>query len=88
MDELQTEEELDYCKYGCGKSIHKNCFVMWTKKNLGNCVYCRTDWIIKENKTKGKNGYGNYINIFAEINQEIPKRTNTRNGKIIYFFCI
>ena len=32
MDELQKEEELDYCKYGCGKTIHKNCFVMWTKK--------------------------------------------------------
>lgn len=84
MDDFEPEgEELDFCKYGCGKSVHKNCFVMWTKKNNGNCVFCRTEWEIVENSKKKKgNGYGNYINLYQEIHLPTPKRIHAVVGKL------
>lgn len=53
MDALENGEEIDFCKYGCGKSIHLQCFTMWCKKSPNSekkCVYCRTEWDKKENK--------------------------------------
>lgn len=44
LDELQNGDELDYCKYSCGKHIHKTCFQMWTKQHPANCVFCRHSW--------------------------------------------
>lgn len=37
---------LCYCKYGCGKSVHKECFDVWTKSgiNSGVCIFCRAKW--------------------------------------------
>lgn len=48
LDDLDNLEELDYCKYSCGKPIHKTCFSMWMKKNNTNCVFCRGSWILEE----------------------------------------
>lgn len=44
LDDIGNGEELDYCKYSCGKNIHSECFKMWTKQNKQVCVFCRGDW--------------------------------------------
>jgi hypothetical protein len=80
LEELkENEEDLDYCKYGCGKSIHSKCFFMWSKINKETCVFCRASWIKIDDENKeiiGKNramssinniynAYrGNYVNLF------------------------
>lgn len=48
LDDLENGEELDYCKYSCGKPIHKECFDMWCKKRATSCVFCRADWFQKK----------------------------------------
>lgn len=55
LDDLNNNEELDYCKYSCGKPIHKICFDMWAKKKNSLCVFCRASW-------KGKVD-GQYVNL-------------------------
>lgn len=42
--ELENDEELDWCRYGCGKSVHKNCFKMWERKRSSICVFCSRNW--------------------------------------------
>ena len=44
LDPLENGKELDYCKYSCGKTIHKKCFTMWEKSKGGICVFCRGKW--------------------------------------------
>ena len=44
LDPLENGKELDYCKYSCGKTIHKKCFSMWEKSKGGICVFCRAQW--------------------------------------------
>ena len=44
LDPLENGKELDYCKYSCGKTIHKKCFSMWEKSKGGVCVFCRAQW--------------------------------------------
>ena len=51
LDDLENGEELDYCKYSCGKYIHKYCFAMMCKKREANCPFCRSPWIKKEVST-------------------------------------
>ena len=83
MDDFEAGgEELDFCKFGCGKTVHKNCFEMWNKKNSGNCVFCRTVWEIVENKKKKGNGFGNYVNLYQAVNQPLPKRNYAIIGKL------
>lgn len=55
LDDLNNGSELDYCKYSCGKSIHKDCINMWLSSGKDNCLICREVW----NKEKEK--IGNYI---------------------------
>ncbi|QKF93927.1 zinc finger SWIM-type protein [Fadolivirus algeromassiliense] len=50
LDDLTNGEELDYCKFSCGKPIHKLCYSMWTKKQPANCVFCKASWNNKETK--------------------------------------
>lgn len=51
-------EDLVYCKYSCGTSIHKECFNMYNSKqdntNGIKCIFCHKSWNIEANK---------YINI-------------------------
>jgi len=57
LDDLENGEELDYCKYSCGKSVHSQCFGMWIKaRNKKTCVFCRQIW------EKNINDYINLIN--------------------------
>lgn len=44
LDDLTDGNEIEYCKYSCGKPIHKLCFGMWCKKNTLKCVFCKADW--------------------------------------------
>lgn len=53
LDDLDNGEELEYCKYSCGKAIHKMCFQMWFHKNSIKCLFCGANF----NKT-----YINLIN--------------------------
>lgn len=59
LDDLENGEELDYCKYSCGKPIHKGCFAMWIKKKSNECVYCRHSWT---NLSTDKQMYINLLN--------------------------
>ena len=49
LDDLDNGDELDYCKFSCGKPIHKICYGMWTKKHPVNCIFCKKSWLNKEN---------------------------------------
>lgn len=44
LDDLENGDDLDYCKYSCGKFVHKICYGMWCKKNKATCIFCRADW--------------------------------------------
>lgn len=49
LDELDNGEDLDYCKFSCGKQLHKLCFSMWIKqKKEPICVYCKAHWVVKK----------------------------------------
>lgn len=43
FEDLQSNEKLEYCDYGCGNGIHSDCMAKWakTQKNT-TCVFCRT----------------------------------------------
>jgi|SaaInlStandDraft_4_1057021.scaffolds.fasta_scaffold05022_1 hypothetical protein len=44
LDDLDNEPT-DYCKYSCGKAVHKECFEMWLKKQkTKSCIFCRANW--------------------------------------------
>lgn len=60
LDDLDNTGDLDYCKYSCGKYIHKKCFQMWSKKNKATCVYCRNAWISTESTTSQA-----YVNLLS-----------------------
>lgn len=57
LDDLKNGEDIDYCKYSCGKPIHSDCFNMYYKKKQGDlkCIYCNVNW--------NKNTSGTYINL-------------------------
>ena len=55
LDDLNNGEELDNCKYSCGKAIHIECYKLWSNKKEKKCIFCKTDW---EKKSKS-----DYINL-------------------------
>jgi len=57
LDDLENGDDLDHCKFSCGKSIHKVCYEMWTKKKAANCIFCNANWFVKKDETK-------YVNLF------------------------
>jgi hypothetical protein len=47
LEDMKNGEELEFCKFKCGKNIHKNCFMMVNmKKNKADikCVFCQHLW--------------------------------------------
>ena len=44
LDPLENGKDLDFCRYSCGKTIHKKCFSMWEKAKGSICVFCRAQW--------------------------------------------
>lgn len=61
LDSL-SEGEVDYCKYSCGKPIHKICLKFWSKRKKATCVYCRKDWNVKSKSEK----YDKYMNLLIK----------------------
>ena len=51
----KDKDELIYCKYICGNSVHKECYEKWEKIKPNECVYCRGK--LKKSPRKG------YINL-------------------------
>ena len=76
LEKLLNDEEIVYCKYSCGKSIHKICMNKWINIKGPICVYCRGDWlniekVKKKKKKKIKKGRWNYINIHTINNDNL-----------------
>uniref|UniRef100_A0A6C0CCJ7 Uncharacterized protein n=1 Tax=viral metagenome TaxID=1070528 RepID=A0A6C0CCJ7_9ZZZZ len=45
LEGIKKNQSLYYCKYQCGKSVHKKCFNIWIKKtNRSKCLFCSYDW--------------------------------------------
>jgi hypothetical protein len=45
LDDLDNGENVEFCKFSCGKNVHSYCFNMWcTKKNTKKCVFCNNSW--------------------------------------------
>jgi hypothetical protein len=62
LDDLENGEAIDFCKYSCGKSVHVDCFAMWTKSKGDTCVYCRYNWNIIPKSTNNNTSHG-YLNL-------------------------
>lgn len=75
LDDLTNGDELDYCKYSCGKQIHKLCFSMWIKKNAHNCVFCRKSWFAPIEQEyidlTGNTNYSKYNVVAAAVAADI-----------------
>lgn len=56
LDDLDNGDELDFCKYSCGKQIHKVCYEMWCTKRKAECIFCKKGWTFSEKEEK-------YINL-------------------------
>ena len=81
MDPLENGKELDYCKYSCGKTIHKKCFTMWEKSKGGICVLCRGQWYSDFPKIKPKKVSMHPI-IENKVNEENKNSNNNENTKV------
>jgi hypothetical protein len=85
LETIETNlSEIDYCKYGCGKSVHKICFGIWKNKNKSKneCLFCRKDWSkeIDENNENDDNDDNDEI---AEIDDnEIDDNEINNNDEI------
>jgi len=81
-----NEKDLDWCKDGCGKSIHKQCWSMWRKQGHNTCVYCRAEWKVVSAATATqniKNGGGQrlseegYVNVAHLQGQSLERDCST-----------
>jgi hypothetical protein len=46
---MNQNDNLSYCKFGCGRNIHTECMERWVKHKVSNsqevsCPLCRKDW--------------------------------------------
>lgn len=46
LENIDDNKDTDFCKYGCGKSVHKFCFDIWRSNhdNALRCLFCRHEW--------------------------------------------
>ncbi|KAF2798586.1 hypothetical protein K505DRAFT_321734 [Melanomma pulvis-pyrius CBS 109.77] len=51
MDDFLPDDLIMWCKSGCGRSVHQNCFQTWQtacvargRSATGTCVFCRAAW--------------------------------------------
>jgi hypothetical protein len=76
LDPLENGQELDFCRFSCGKTIHKKCFSMWEKSKGSICVFCRAKWysnnIIKYHKKVS-------MHPIESINENIDKNNKSQN---------
>jgi hypothetical protein len=60
LEDLEEDDDLDYCKYSCGKPIHTLCFNMWVQKQADpTCLFCRALWNQEDDDNIDKNNYVN-----------------------------
>lgn len=81
LEPLENSKELDFCKYSCGKTIHKQCFQMW-KMTKGNvCVYCRAKWYVDGEEFYHKTVSYHPIkkNENKTVNEQTPNNNNNAN---------
>jgi len=43
MDDMQGHENIVYCEWSCGQSVHAECQQRWLLRN-STCVCCRAEW--------------------------------------------
>jgi hypothetical protein len=67
LEDLTDGNQIDYCKYSCGKNIHTNCFNMWGIKNDRICPFCRNNW---EKNPKENYISSGYVNLYEGVGQE------------------
>ncbi len=60
LDNITNGEEIIYCKYNCGKGVHKDCLEHMKNINTQKCMFCG---IKITEKPKIYNKIGEYINI-------------------------
>lgn len=71
MDFDPDNNEIVWCKAGCGNNMHKSCFSAWQNSQRGQevrCVYCRTPWQLDHGdvdviKKSGVDSGEGYINV-------------------------
>ena len=76
LDDLENGKELDYCKYSCGKTIHKKCFSMWEKSKGKVCVFCRGKWYCNF-----PIGIPKKVSMHPIVNNNIKEAKNEMNDK-------
>ena len=72
LDPLENGKDLDFCRFSCGKTIHKKCFSMWERTKGSICVFCRAQW---------------YSNIYVKNPKKVsmhPIEPNTNNIIVNY----
>ena len=78
LDPLENGKDLDYCRYSCGKTIHKKCFSMWERTKGSICVFCRAEWHsklpVKNHKKVSMHPIIKNENIEEKNNKEDPKK--------------
>ena len=37
-------EKVAYCRWGCGKGIHRECMRQWIAHSRNECIYCQAWW--------------------------------------------
>lgn len=56
LDDVNDDSDLDYCKYSCGKAIHKKCLSLYSSYNKSiKCPFCSANFNLPISS--------NYINI-------------------------
>lgn len=77
--ELESHEELLWCKASCGQNVHRDCFEQWAKSSGTSngqvrCIYCRAVWQGDEDSVRrilqaggGQIGSEGYINVREQL---------------------
>lgn len=71
-----TCKNTDYCKYSCGKSVHKLCLSIWSqsKNNVTSCIFCRASWHTDDfSDVKSDEVKKQYVNIYSIKLAELQK---------------
>ena len=76
LDPLENGKDLDFCRFSCGKTIHKKCFSMWEKTKGSICVFCRAQWY---SKFPVKNHKKVSMHPIESINENIDKNNKSQN---------
>lgn len=60
LDIMENNSSVVFCRYSCGRAIHKECFNHLNKHGKNSCVYCFKKWNVENNKKKTE-----YINLLT-----------------------